>query len=76
MTPLFYPVNIISEEYQWAYMNLNPMYRYIEQFRDIVLHAKAPDFYSILIGFIVALGFLMLGSWYFNKKQDEFILYI
>ena len=76
LTPLFYPVNIIPEEYRWAYMNLNPMYRYIEQFRDIVLHAKAPDFNSMLVGFIVALGFLILGAWYFNKKQDEFILYI
>lgn len=76
LTPLFYPVNIIPEEYRWAYMNLNPMYRYIEQFRDIVLHAKTPDFNSMLVGFIVALGFLILGAWYFNKKQDEFILYI
>ena len=76
LTPLFYPVNIIPEEYRWAYMNLNPMYSYIEQFRDIVLHAKAPDFNSMLVGFIVAFGFLILGAWYFNKKQDEFILYI
>ena len=76
LTPLFYPVNIIPEEYRWAYMNLNPMYRYIEQFRDIVLYAKAPDFNSMLVGFIVAFGFLILGAWYFNKKQDEFILYI
>ena len=28
------------------------------------------------VGFIVAFGFLILGAWYFNKKQDEFILYI
>ena len=45
-------------------------------FRDIVLYAKAPDFNSMLVGFIVAFGFLILGAWYFNKKQDEFILYI
>ena len=76
LTPLFYPVNIIPEDYRWAYMNLNPMYRYMVQFRGIVLHAKAPDFDSILLGFIVALAFLIFGAWYFNKKQDEFILYI
>ncbi len=52
------------------------MYGYIEQFRDIVLHAKFPQTDSILIGFGTAILILVLGAWYFNKKQDEFILYI
>lgn len=76
LTPLFYPVSIIPLEYQAIYKSLNPMYWYIEQFRNIVLHAKSPDVYSMLIGFLVAFAFLILGAWYFNKKQDEFILYI
>lgn len=76
MTPLFYPVTIIPEEYRWLYKNLNPMYRYIEQFRDIVLHAHAPNFHSMFLGFLAALIVLVVGIWYFNKKQDEFILYI
>ena len=76
LTPLFYPVTIIPEEYRWAYINLNPMYQYIEQFRAVVLHAQAPNFSSMLMGFFVAFAFLVLGAWYFNKKQDEFILYI
>jgi len=76
LTPLFYPVSIIPEEYQELYKNANPMYGYIEQFRDIVLHAKFPQTDSILIGFGTAILVLVLGAWYFNKKQDEFILYI
>ena len=76
LTPLFYPVSIIPEEYQDLYKNANPMYGYIEQFRDIVLHAKFPQTDSILIGFGTAILVLVLGAWYFNKKQDEFILYI
>jgi len=49
LTPLFYPVSIIPEEYQELYKNANPMYGYIEQFRDIVLHARFPQTDSILM---------------------------
>lgn len=76
LTPIFYPISIISEEYQPLYKGLNPMYWYIEQFRDIVLYAQFPQVTSILIGSILAVVVLVLGAIYFNKKQDEFILYI
>lgn len=76
LTPLFYPISIIPEKYQELYKTANPMYWYIEQFRDIVLYAKFPEMSSIIIGSLVAFAILILGAWYFNKKQDEFILYI
>ncbi len=76
LTPLFYPVTIIPQEYQSLYQNANPMYWYITQFRDVVLHAKFPQVDSIFMGVGLAFLILILGAWYFNKKQDEFILYI
>lgn len=76
LTPLFYPISIIPEEYQTLYKTANPMYWYIEQFRDVVLYAKFPESSSIFVGSLVSVGVLILGAWYFNKKQDEFILYI
>lgn len=76
LTPIFYPTNIIPEEYQAIYKGVNPMYWYLEQFRDIVLYARLPDVNSIYMGFGLAFLVLFIGSWYFNKKQDEFILYI
>lgn len=76
LTPIFYPVSIISEEYQSLYRGANPMYWYIEQFRDIVLYAKFPQTESIITGSLLAIVVLILGAIYFNKKQDEFILYI
>lgn len=76
LTPIFYPVNIIPEEYQALYKGLNPMYWYLEQFRDVILYTKLPDINSVLMGFGLAFLVLLIGSWYFNKKQDEFILYI
>lgn len=76
LTPLFYPVSIIPEKYQWAYKNLNPMFRYIEQLRDIILENKLPTFSSVILGFLIAFLFCFLGFWYFKKTQDNFILYI
>ena len=76
LTPLFYPVSIIPQEYQEIYKTVNPMYWYVEQFRDIVLYARFPEINSIYMGSGLALLILVLGAWYFNKKQDEFILYI
>lgn len=76
LTPLFYPISIISEEYQSLYKSANPMYWYIEQFRDVVLYAKFPQVDSIIMGLMLSIIVLILGAWYFNKKQDEFILYI
>lgn len=76
LTPIFYPVSIIPQEYQELYKNANPMYWYIEQFRDIVVNATFPNPNSIFMGFLVGIITLFIGAWYFNKKQDEFILYI
>ncbi|AUI67102.1 MULTISPECIES: ABC transporter permease [Glaesserella] len=76
LTPIFYPVSIIPIEYQTLYKSVNPMYWYIEQFRDIVLYAQFPNYSSIVIGTIIAFLMLIIGIWYFNKKQNEFILYI
>ncbi|WP_424765379.1 ABC transporter permease [Necropsobacter rosorum] len=76
MTPIFYPTSIIPERFLAWYKGLNPMYWYIEQFRDIILYTKMPHPESIMIGCSIALVSLILGTWYFNKKQDEFILYI
>lgn len=76
LTPIFYPVSIIAEKYLVIYKNINPMYGYLEQFRSIVLHGVIPAWSTILTGFLTALVVLLLGSWYFYKKQDDFILYI
>ena len=76
LTPLFYPISIIPEHYQIYYKLINPIYWYVEQFRSIVLYAKFPSCASITIGFCYSIVFVVLGVWYFNKKQDEFILYI
>lgn len=76
LTPIFYPVSIIPDEYQSIYKGINPMYWFITQFRDIILYNKLPEPNTIYMGLSVSIIVLIVGAWYFNKKQDEFILYI
>lgn len=76
LTPIFYPITIIPQEYQDLYKNTNPMYWYIEQFRDIILYAQEPSMISMLKGVVLAFMILLLGSYFFYRKQNNFILYI
>ncbi|MBF1227972.1 ABC transporter permease [Haemophilus parainfluenzae] len=76
LTPIIYPVSIISEEYRWWYDNLNPMYGYVTQFRDVVLNGNPLPLEWLTQGFIVAFAFLFIGYWVFKRKQNQFILYI
>ena len=76
LTPIIYPVSIISEEYRWWYDNLNPMYGYVTQFRDVVLNGNPLPLEWLTQGFIVAFAFLLIGYWVFKRKQNQFILYI
>ena len=74
LTPIFYPIEILPDILRTAVTNWNPMYIYITQLRDMILYGQAPG--QMFIGFAFGLVFLVLGTWFFLRKQDEFILYI
>lgn len=76
LTPVFYPMTSVSEQLQYLISHFNPMYLYIEQFRDIILYGCLPDIKLVLKGIIVAVIFFEIGIITFLKKQKKFILYI
>lgn len=76
LTPIFYPIDILPQGVRNGVMNLNPMYFYIEQFRDVILYGIMPDLELMLKGWLVAILFLGVGIICFLKTQDKFILYI
>lgn len=76
LTPIFYPVSIIPEKYRFWYCSLNPMYIYITQFRDLVLNGTLPDLYSVSLGIAMAIVSVIMGTIFFMRSQDNFILYI
>lgn len=76
LTPLFYPFEQLPEGLRNLIKMFNPMYHYITQFRTVVLTSALPTLDTIVYGFGVAFGVLILGTWSFFRAQDRFILYI
>lgn len=76
LTPIFYPIEQLPEIMQRVIRIFNPMYQYINQFRTIVLNQTLPQATDVVYGFIIAFIFLLIGSWAFIRRQDDFILYI
>lgn len=74
-TPLFYPVEILPE---WAVpiMNANPMYYYVDYFRDIALYGVTPSFEQNLTCFACGAIALIIGVLVFRSQQKKFILYV
>lgn len=76
LTPIFYPISQVPEWLQKVMRTCNPMCIYITQFRSMCLEGVWPGIENMLYGYLIAIFILLCGSWYFIKKQDDFILYI
>lgn len=75
LTPLFYPVSIIPEQWMHLFV-LNPMYQYVDFFRTVILDAAMPTAqqFGFCIGYAVAA--MVLGFLVFRKLKRNFILHI
>lgn len=74
-TPLFYPVEILPEWLAPA-MNFNPMYQYINFFRQIGLWGQTPSLEAFGACLGMALITFGVGLLVFRKLQNKFILHI
>lgn len=73
---IFYQTDkIIDSGNGWVF-NINPVYMCIAMFRDAVLYGRQIDMNYCAISSVIAVVLLVIGIVIFNKKQDEFILYI
>ena len=76
MTPIFYPVTMLPDTLRFVITRLNPMYYYIEQFRQIVMYGMLPGWKLAAYGLVIGAAAVVIGAWSFQKTQDSFILYI
>jgi len=74
-TPIFYPASALSPRLQLI-MRFNPLFQYIDFLRKIVFEHKTPDVSHIAICIVFAVIAMEIGTRFFYKKQDEFILYV
>ena len=71
MTPIFYPIDAIPENYRWL-VRLNPLAYVVEQSRNVLYWGKVPDWYQ-LSGYILAsLIVAWLGFVWFQKTRKGF----
>ncbi|RRD95382.1 ABC transporter permease [Clostridiales bacterium COT073_COT-073] len=73
-TPILYPIDIIPSEFQLLF-KANPLYMYINFFREITLQQMIPDVKSFVLCFLVGFGSFVLGAVIFVKSQKRFIYY-
>lgn len=74
-TPIFYPLSQLPQFAQ-NLIKLNPMYHYINLFRNLVLYGEIPGPNTWFACMVSALVFLLLGLVIFRKQQKNFILYL
>lgn len=73
---IFYPTNILDGTIMQILINFNPLYWYIDAFRQVVLRGEMFSFNHILICALCAVVAMFVGLKTFKKGQDNFILYI
>lgn len=75
LTPIFYPVSVIPDQFR-PLVQLNPLYLFIDCFRQLVLYGQLPTLLNTLQSLAWSLGMLGFGLWVFKRKQANFILFI
>ena len=76
LTPIFYPIESLPKMLQLAIKLFNPLYYYVAQFRDLVMHGRLPGPRIFFGGWVLALLMLLIGIVLFQRHKDKFILYI
>lgn len=74
-TAIFYPADIIPEKYQFV-LTLNPIYYYVEGFREVVYLGNPIDIQNMLICLALGTISLVVGIIVFERNQDKFILHL
>ena len=75
-TAIFYPISMLPSFLEKGIENFNPLFIYINQFRDIVWKGVLPSAHDVILGVAYAVIFFIIGTLIFRKNQDKFILYI
>ena len=71
MTPIFYPIQAIPEQYRWV-MQINPLSSIVEQTRTIFLYGKMIDWTMYGTGLLISLAIFQLGLVWFIKTKKGF----
>ena len=74
-TPIFYPESILPDEFRFV-LEINPLYYFLKNARICVLDGISPEPLVYLQCIGITLVMLLIGSVFFRKAQDRFVLYL
>jgi len=69
-TPVIYPISMVPERFEFIY-SLNPMVGCIEFFKKAIL-MNIVDIHSLVVMFVYALVFYLVGTWFFIRSKVAF----
>lgn len=75
MTPIFYSITRMSVKVQTV-IKLNPMYQYLEYFRQAVIFGQVPSLQSHLIIYGIGILSFIIGYLIFKASKKKIILHI
>ncbi|MCD7735669.1 MAG: ABC transporter permease [Lachnospiraceae bacterium] len=76
LTPILYDIERMDPTLQIFIKGFNPLYYYVAQFRDLVYYGNIPGPRVFWGGWLIAFLMLLIGTWFFQRSKDKFILYI
>jgi ABC-2 type transport system permease protein len=72
LTPVLFPIDMISNETVRKLFYLNPMTPVIVAYRDILYHAKVPDFSTLILAAGFSVLCMVIGCLVFSKLKKHF----
>jgi ABC-2 type transport system permease protein len=77
ITPIIYPIELIQgNSLIVTIIHCNPLFYYVDTFRQAVMYNTIPSLTENLICIGIAVGTLAIGCFTFSKLQKKFILHI
>jgi len=75
LTPLFYPAEVLSENFAWI-LKCNPLYYFVDFARTLIIDGISPEPISYVMCALSAVIIFIIGLFVFKKAEDKFIHYL
>ena len=76
LTPIIYPIKILENYGISKIVKLNPLYYFVDDFRQLLVLGNLPSFDHFIISLTSSVCVLVLGFTFFKCVQDKFILQV
>ncbi len=71
MSPIFYPIEAIPKRFRFI-IQINPLSSILENFRNVLIWDRLPDFGGWCLQLFISLGIFIIGYMWFMKTKSGF----